>query len=60
MLALKGGWALICDGKERPLERPKRKNPKHLAPTGRQVPEACLGSNRKLRAALGEMSTGRP
>lgn len=48
------GWVLVCDGKERPLERPKRKNRRHLAPTDMRVPEECLGSNRKLRAALGK------
>ena len=24
------GFVFVCDGKERPLERPKRKNIKHL------------------------------
>lgn len=25
-----GSFVLVCDGKERKLERPKKKNPKHL------------------------------
>ena len=28
-----GNSVLVCDGKERPLERPKKKNPRHLQAT---------------------------
>jgi len=31
--ALEGNFALLADGKHRPLERPKRKNLRHVAPT---------------------------
>ena len=31
--ALEGSFALLADGKHRPLERPKRKNLRHVAPT---------------------------
>ena len=27
---VKDGFVFVCDGKERPLERPKKKNPLHL------------------------------
>ena len=45
-------YLLVCDGKERPVERPKRKNPKHL-----QLTKFCLKAhqfetNRALRNAL--------
>lgn len=42
----------VCDGKERPLERPKRKNPLHLAPTAGSLPEEALKTNRQIRTAL--------
>jgi ribosomal protein L14E/L6E/L27E len=31
------GYALIADGKERPLANPKRKNPKHITLTDQTV-----------------------
>ena len=43
---------LLCDGKERPLQRPKRKNPKHLAATNWLLTEQQLSTNRALRKAL--------
>ena len=42
------GWA----GKDRPVSRPKRKNPRHLAPTWFMLPQEALATDRKLRAAL--------
>jgi len=42
----------LCDGKERPVERPKRKNPRHVTPTGQSLEEADLLCNRPLRKAL--------
>ena len=42
---------LVCDGKERPLERAKRKNPRHIEDTG-LVLEQKAESNRALRKAL--------
>ena len=45
---------LVCDGKERPLERPKRKNPKHLAVTNSYLLREQYLSNKSLRRALAE------
>lgn len=45
-------YAVVADGKARPLERPKRKKLFHLAPTGPALPEEALETNRKLRNAL--------
>ncbi len=45
-------WAVIGDGKRRPIERPKRKKLIHLAPTASVLPEKSLETNRRLRAAL--------
>ena len=43
---------LVCDGKERPIERPKRKNPKHLAPTKNSLTAEQMRSNRAIKQAL--------
>ena len=45
-------YAVVADGKRRPLERPKRKKLIHLAPTGTVLPEEALKTNRTLRSAL--------
>ena len=45
-------FAFVCDGKRRPLERPKRKKLFHLAPTSQVLPEEALKTNRQIRAAL--------
>lgn len=47
-------WAVVADGKERPLGRPKRKKIRHLGPTLRVLSEEELATDRKLRAALRE------
>ena len=47
---------LLCDGKERPLERPKQKNLKHIATTNYEIKAEDLRSNRALRKALFECS----
>ena len=43
---------LVCDGKRRPLERPKRKKLFHVAPTATVLPEEALQTNRQIRTAL--------
>ncbi|MCM1298539.1 MAG: KOW domain-containing RNA-binding protein [Firmicutes bacterium] len=45
------GYPLVADGKERPLERPKRKNPKHLQKTNRKIDLEQL-TDKKLRTIL--------
>lgn len=45
------GYVMVADGKERPLERPKRKNPRHLQKTNRRLSLEQL-TNKKLRTAL--------
>lgn len=46
------GYVLVADGKARPLERPKRKNSRHLVFTGRSLNEEEIISNKSLRRAL--------
>jgi len=48
-----GVW--VCDGKARPLERPKRKNPRHLTPAGKTLDTPLMATNRRLKRALREM-----
>lgn len=42
----------VVDGKERPLERPKLKNPKHLELTDYCLSEEEYRSNKALRSAI--------
>jgi len=50
---VKDGFVFVCDGKERPLERPKKKNPLHLAATNKTIQLDNI-TNRKLRTVLRE------
>ena len=52
VIAFNGTEFFVVDGKERPLERPKLKNPKHLVVTGYCLSEKEYRSNKALRAAL--------
>ena len=45
-------WVWVCDGKARPLDNPKRKNPKHVLATDRRLQPEDLRSNKALRRAL--------
>ncbi len=44
----------VADGKERPLENPKRKNPKHLGATNHCLSEGSFATNRAVRKILRE------
>ena len=52
VVGVEDGYVLVCDGKERPLERPKRKNVKHIKTTRSFVTEDDCKSNKHLRKAL--------
>ena len=52
------GCVLVCDGKERPLNRPKKKNPKHLQALGLPPLTWELRGNRALRKALNRLEKG--
>ncbi len=47
----------VCDGKERPLQRPKQKNPRHLLLTGITLDAQATATNRALRKALGQLNS---
>lgn len=52
-------FVIVADGKERPLERPKRKNPKHLQKTNYTIDLEQL-TDKKLRRFLGGLSRQKP
>lgn len=45
-------YVYVCNGKDRPLDNPKRKNPRHIRTTGVCVAPEELRSNKRLRKAL--------
>ena len=47
-----GKTLLVCDGKERPLSRPKLKNAKHLKLTETTLEKEQYLTDKKLRRAL--------
>ena len=46
------GFLLVADGKERPIEKPKRKNIKHISFTEKRLSKDELVSNKSLRKAF--------
>lgn len=48
---------IVADGKERPLDRPKRKNPKHLQRTDFRI-ELEQVTDKKLRTFLRSLKEG--
>lgn len=47
-----GTDVFVCDGKERPLNNPKRKNPRHIESVGMCISDNQMASDRALRKAL--------
>ena len=47
----------VSDGKERPLDRPKRKNAKHLAVTHYVLSDKETVTNRSLKKALKQIES---
>ena len=52
VVGLKEDGLLVADGKERPLDRPKLKNPKHLQKTNTILEKEQYSTNKSLRRAL--------
>ena len=55
-VAVEDRFVYIADGKERALSRPKRKNVKHISPTGTRLDMTDL-TDKKLRKALAAFMT---
>lgn len=51
-----GNELYVVDGKERPIERPKKKNPKHVSVTENVLPDYAFRGNRALKKALAVFS----
>lgn len=45
-------FVYVCDGKERPISKPKRKNPKHIQKTNKMLSDDHMRTDRALRRAL--------
>jgi len=52
VVSLDGGHVYIANGRSRLLEKPKKKNPKHLSLTGDVLDMESITTDKKLRAAL--------
>lgn len=52
-----GTYVYVCDGKERRLSSPKRKNPKHIQITDKILEESQMHSDRSLRKALAQLES---
>ncbi len=52
VLYVEDGGVFLANGREHPLERPKRKNPRHLAAPAAVLDEGSMATNRELRRAL--------
>lgn len=47
---------LVCDGKERPVDRPKSKNIRHVESVGSSLDESETATNRALKKALARLN----
>ena len=52
VVRLEKNRVFLCDGKERPLEKAKAKNPRHVEKTELFVDRSSMETNRKLRKTL--------
>lgn len=55
VMSCKDGSVLVCDGKERPIDRPKSKNIRHVECVGFSVTDSEMSTNKALRKALREL-----
>ena len=55
VVGTEGNCVLICDGKERRVEKPKRKNPKHIEKTSFVLSPEEMAANGRLKKALGRL-----
>lgn len=56
VVALCNESIMVANGKDRPLERPKKKNRKHIGLTNTVLDSGSMSTNRSLRRALNEYS----
>ena len=56
----RGESVLLCDGKARPLQRPKLKNKKHVKTISCVIDQRTVTGNKTLRRLLNEKVNGLP
>ena len=56
VMQIENNCVILCDGKERPIDRPKSKNIRHVEMTQALLSEAEIATNRALRKALGRLN----
>lgn len=52
VISCDGEYVYIADGKTRKIEKPKRKNMKHLFVTDTVIPDGSLNTNKLIKAEL--------
>lgn len=52
VLGIENGFAMIADGRYRPISKPKRKNLVHLSKTNTVIPEQFLNNDSDIRREL--------
>ncbi len=52
VLKVEGEFAFLCNGKQRPLEHPKKKKLRHIAPTATKLTDSSMKTNREIRRSL--------
>lgn len=55
VLSCDGFTAVVCDGKQRSIEKPKTKNVKHIALTCFELTDEQMKTNRSIRHALNDL-----
>jgi ribosomal protein L14E/L6E/L27E len=55
-VGISGGFVYIADGRKRKLEKPKRKNVKHISPVGTPIEVGGL-TNKSIRRLINEYMT---
>lgn len=53
---IEGKTVLLCNGKSRPLEKPKKKNIKHIVSIGTAIGIDVMSTNRKLRKTINKIA----
>lgn len=56
VLGIEGDMALIANGKERRVAKPKAKKQKHLAATNKTLSEEALATDKLLKKAIVELT----
>ncbi len=59
VVGFEGNRLLVCDGKQRPLGKPKTKNPKHAKYIGTTIDSQLMLTNRKIRQTLNKIANPR-